>query len=56
MDLLAFEVLDLNLPTHFKYIKVLQEPTIFSSNTNIDVRDIYPSLNAISVRLLILGV
>jgi uncharacterized membrane protein len=56
MDLLTFEVLDLNLPTPFKYIKVLQEPTIFSSNTNIDVIDIYPLLNAISVRLLLLDV
>jgi hypothetical protein len=49
MDLDTFDVLDLNLLTPFKCIKVLQRPTIFLSNINIDVRDIYTSLNAIMV-------
>jgi hypothetical protein len=43
--------LDPNLSIPFKCIKVLQEPIIFLSNINIDVRDIYFSLNAIRVKL-----
>jgi hypothetical protein len=43
--------LDLNLLTPLRCIKVLQGPIIFSSNIKIDIRDIYPSLNIIRVRL-----
>jgi hypothetical protein len=43
--------LDLNLLTPLRCIKVLQGPTIFSSNIKIDIRDIYPLLNIIRVRL-----
>jgi hypothetical protein len=45
------DVLDLKLFIHFRCIKVIQEPTIFPSNINIDIRDIYTSLNVIKVKL-----
>ena len=45
------DVLDPNLPIYFRCIKVLQGSTIFPSNINIDVRDIYHSLNVIRVKL-----
>jgi hypothetical protein len=44
MGLATFDILDSNLSTSFRCIKFLQWPTIFLSNINIDVRDIYPSL------------
>jgi len=47
----TFDVLDPNFPTLFRCIKVLQGPTIYSSNINIDVRGIYNSSNAIRVKL-----
>jgi hypothetical protein len=50
-SLATFIVLDHNLPTPFRCIKVLQKPIIFPSNISIDIRDIYLSLNAIRVRL-----
>jgi len=56
MSLTAFDVLDPNLSTPFQCIKVPQELTIFQSNISINVRDIYPLLNTIRVRLHILGV
>jgi len=56
MSLTAFDVLDPNLSTPFQCIKVPQELTIFQSNISINVRDIYPLLNTIRVRLHLLGV
>jgi hypothetical protein len=51
MGLAIFDVLDPNLPILFRCIKVLQGPTIFPLNINIDITNIYPSLNAIRVKL-----
>jgi len=51
MGLATSNILDPNLPTSFMCIKVLQEPTIFLSNINIDIRGIYTSLNAIKIKL-----
>jgi len=51
LDLAIFDVLDINLLAPLRCIKVLQGPIIFSSNIKIDIRDIYPSLNIIRVRL-----
>jgi hypothetical protein len=48
MNLATFDVLDFNLLKPFRYI--------YPSNINIDVMDIYPSLNAIRVRLHLLSV
>ena len=48
---LLFDVLDPNFLTPFRCIKVLHGPTIFLSNINIDLRNIYTSLNAIRVKL-----
>jgi len=45
MDLVTFDILNYNLPTHFRCVKVFQGPTIFLSNINTDVKYIYPSLN-----------
>ena len=41
LGLVQGNVLDPNLPTPFRCIKVLQGPTIFLSNINIDISDIY---------------
>jgi len=51
MSSITFNILNLNFPTPFRCIKILQEPIIFSSNINIDIRDIYPLLNTIGVKL-----
>jgi hypothetical protein len=56
MSLATFDVLDPNLLTPFRCIKVFQGPTIFSSNISIDVSDIYLLLNANRVRLHLLDV
>jgi hypothetical protein len=45
------DVLDLKLLIPFRYIKVIQEPIIFPSNINIDIRDIYTLLNVIKLKL-----
>ena len=56
MGLAAFDVLDPNLSTPFRCIKVLKGPNIFLSNISIDASDIYHLLNIIRVRLHIFDV
>jgi hypothetical protein len=51
MGLATSDILNLNLPIPLRSIKVIQGPTIFLSSINIDVNDIYTSLNAIMVKL-----
>jgi hypothetical protein len=51
LALAIFDDLDSNFSTPFRCIKIFQELTIFPSNINIDIRDIYFSLNAIRVSL-----
>jgi len=51
MSSATFDMLDYNFPTPFRCLEFIQKPIIFLSNINIDVRDIYISLNAIKIKL-----